>query len=293
MIGAIISELLKLRTVRTWWIAGAGMAAVTLLMALWNSWQASTFLRSFDEYLAGAIRRPREDLSTEQVEVMHKLWETHSDPSRIATSLYTSGQPLGLLLACLLAILLVTNEYQYRTLTATFLATPRRARVVVAKLVAVVIASAGLWLVSTLVAGGVGFGFLSSQGVGLQLGTADVSRAVLLNLAAYAVWGFFGFGLGVLIRSQVTAMVAATALYFLTSVVVAFGFQAVHDLVIEEDWVLQAQVIVPGVASQIMTTPGELFAGAPPQWTGAAVLLSYGLLAAVLGTVLLRRRDVL
>lgn len=292
MIGAVTSELLKLRTVRTWWIAGAGMAGVTLLMALWNSWQASTFLRPFDEYLAGAIRRPREDLSTEQVELMRGLWERQSDPVRIATSVYTSGQSLGLLLACLLAVLLVTNEYQYRTLTATFLATPRRARVVGAKLVAVVIASAGLWLVSTLVAVGVGVVFLTSAGGGLQLGTVDVPRAVLLNLAAYAVWGFFGFGLGVLIRSQVTAMVTATALYFLTSVVVAFGFQAVHDLAIEEDWVLQAQVIVPGVASQIMTTPGELFAGAPPQWTGAVVLIAYGLLAAASGTVLLRRRDV-
>ncbi|WP_405056874.1 ABC transporter permease [Kribbella sp. NBC_01505] len=287
------SELLKLRTVRTWWIAGAGMAGVALLMALWNSWQANTFLRPFDEYLAGAIRRPREDLSTEQVEAMRTVWETHSDPSRIATSLYTSGQPLGLLLACLLAVLLVTNEYQYRTLTATFLATPRRARVVVAKLVAVVITSAGLWLASTLAAMGVGVAFLSSQGTGLQLGSVDVPRAILLNLAAYAIWGLFGFGLGVLVRSQVAAMVAATALYFLTSVVVAFGFQAIHDLVIEEAWVLQAQVLVPGVASQIMTTPGELFAGAPPQWSGAAVLLGYGLLAAVLGTMLLRRRDVL
>jgi hypothetical protein len=128
--------------------------------------------------------------------------------------------------------------------------------------------------------------------VGLQLGSPDVVTAVLLNLAAYVVWGVFGFGLGVLIRNQVIATVTATALYFLTSVVVAFAFRAIHELMIEEDWVLKVQVIIPGVASQIMTTPGELFAGAPAQWTGAVVLVAYGLTAGLVGTVLLRRRDV-
>lgn len=292
MRGLIGSELLKLRTLPTWWIAGAAMAAVAVLLALWNSWQAHTFMQPFEDYLAGAILTPREDMSAEQVGTMRDLWETQSAPGRIAATLYTSGQTLGLLLAGVLAILLVTNEYQYRTLTATFLAAPRRGRVVTAKLVVVLISSAGLWLAATvgsLVVGGI---FLSSQGAGLGLGSGDVLGAVLLNLAAYLVWGVFGFGLGVLIRSQTAATVTAAVLYFLSSVVVAFAFQVVHDLVLEEDWVLQAQVLLPGVASQIMTTPGELFAGAPAPWTGAAVLLVYSLAGGLTGTLLLLRRDV-
>ncbi|MFI6696002.1 ABC transporter permease subunit [Streptomyces sp. NPDC050433] len=292
MIGLVHSELLKLRTLRTWWIAGTAMAGVALLTAVWNSWQASAFLKPFDDYLEGAILTPREEMSAEQLESMSRLWETQSDVGRIAGTVYTSGQTLGLLLAGVLAILLVTNEYQHRTLTATFLAAPRRGRVVAAKLVAVVTASVALWLIATVAGLAVGAVFLTSQGVGLRLGDPDVVFAMLLNLAAYIVWGVFGFGLGVLIRSQTAATVTATALYFLTSVVVAFGFQVVHDLVLEEDWVLQAQVLLPGVASQVMTTPGELFAGAPAQWTGGVVLIAYGLLAGLAGTVLLRRRDV-
>lgn len=218
-------------------------------------------------------------MSAEQVGTMRDLWETQSAPGRIAATLYTSGQTLGLLLAGVLAILLVTNEYQYRTLTATFLAAPRRGRVVTAKLVVVLISSAGLWLAATLGSLLVGGIFLTSQGAGLGLGSGDVLGAVLLNLAAYLVWGVFGFGLGVLIRSQTAATVTAAVLYFLSSVVVAFAFQVVHDLVLEENWVLQAQVLLPGVASQIMTTPGELFAGAPAPWTGAAVLVAYSLAA--------------
>ncbi|WP_406159212.1 ABC transporter permease subunit [Streptomyces sp. NBC_01005] len=292
MRGLIGSELLKLRTLPTWWIAGAAMAAVAVLLALWNSWQAHTFMQPFEDYLAGAILTPREDMSAEQVGTMRDLWETQSAPGRIAATLYTSGQTLGLLLAGVLAILLVTNEYQYRTLTATFLAAPRRGRVVTAKLVVVLISSAGLWLAATLGSLLVGGIFLTSQGAGLGLGSADVLGAVLLNLAAYLVWGVFGFGLGVLIRSQTAATVTAAVLYFLSSVVVAFAFQVVHDLVLEENWVLQAQVLLPGVASQIMTTPGELFAGAPAPWTGAAVLVAYSLAGGLTGTLLLLRRDV-
>ncbi|MFJ3543837.1 ABC transporter permease subunit [Streptomyces rubiginosohelvolus] len=286
------SELLKLRTLPTWWGAGLAMAAIAVLLAGWNSWQAHTFMQPFEDYLAGAVLTPREDMSAEQVASMRDLWETQGDPGRIAATLYTSGQVFGLLLAGVLAVLLVTNEYHYRTLTATFLAAPRRGRVITAKLVAVLITSAGLWLVATSVGLVVGGIFLSSQGAGLGLGSGDVLGAVLLNLAAYMVWGVFGFGLGVLIRSQTAATVTAAALYFLSSVVVAFAFQAVHDLLIEEDWVLQAQVLLPGVASQIMTTPGELFAGAPAAWTGAVVLLAYSLIGGLTGTLLLLRRDV-
>lgn len=292
MIGLVHSELLKLRTLRTWWIAGTTMAAVALLTAMWNSWQAAAFLKPFDDYLAGAILTPREEMSAEQLESMSRLWETQSDVGRIAGTVYTSGQALGLLLAGVLAILLVTNEYHHRTLTATFLAAPRRGRVIAAKLVTVIIASAALWLTATVAGLVVGAVFLTSRGLGPQLGDPAVIHAMVLNLAAYVIWGVFGFGFGVLIRNQTAATVTATALYFLTSVVVAFGFQVVHDLVIEEDWVLQAQVLLPGVASQIMTTPGRLFAGAPAQWTGAVVLIAYGLLAGLAGTVFLRRRDV-
>ncbi|MER5744442.1 ABC transporter permease subunit [Streptomyces sp. NPDC002225] len=286
------SELLKLRTLPTWWVTGAAMAGAAVLLALWNSWQAHTFMQPFEDYLSGAILTPREEMSAEQVGTMRELWETQSAPGRIAATLYTSGQSFGLLLSGVVAVLLVTNEYHYRTLTATFLAAPRRGRVVVAKLVAVVLSSAGLWLVATLGSVLVGGVFLTTQGAGLGLGRGDVLGAVLLNLAAYMVWGVFGFGLGVLIRSQTAATVTAVVLYFLSSVVVAFAFQVLHDLVLEKDWVLQAQVLLPGVASQIMTTPGELFAGAPASWTGAVVLVGYGLVGGFAGTLLLLRRDV-
>ena len=71
-------------------------------------------------------------------------------------SVYTSGQFLGLLLVAILGALVVTNEFQHQTATTTFLTTPQRVRVVVAKLVAAVLLAAGLWLVATAVSIGIG-----------------------------------------------------------------------------------------------------------------------------------------
>jgi ABC-2 type transport system permease protein len=51
-------------------------------------------------------------------------------------------------------------------------------------------------------------------------------------------------------------------------------------------------VIVPSVASTVMISPAKTFDQSPPQWVGAAVLLSYGVVTALAGTALLRRRDI-
>ena len=57
--------------------------------------------------------------------------------SREAASLYTSGQYVGLLVILILGILIATNEFSQQTATATFLATPKRERVVLSKIGAV------------------------------------------------------------------------------------------------------------------------------------------------------------
>jgi hypothetical protein len=68
----------------------------------------------------------------------------------VATTLYTSGQFLGVLLVMLLGAILVTTEFQHLTATTTFLVTPVRERVVLAKLGAAVLLGLAFWLGTTL-----------------------------------------------------------------------------------------------------------------------------------------------
>jgi hypothetical protein len=152
---------------------------------------------------------------------------------------------------------------------------------------------AGLsWLVSTALSLVTGMIFLHAEGYGSQLGQWGVIRAMMLNLAAYAIWAVFGIGLGALIRSQLGATVTATVLYLVGAAAASSVFELLNTYVIQRDWILTAQVIVPAVASTVMIAPTKTFDQSPPQWVGAVVLIAYGIAAGTIGTSILRRRDI-
>ena len=148
------------------------------------------------------------------------------------------------------------------------------------------------WLVSTALSLITGVLFLHSQGYASQLGHAGVDRALLLNLAAYAIWAVFGIGMGALIRSQLGATVTATVLYLAGAAAAGSVFELLNTYVIKHDWILTAQVIVPAVASTVMISPTKTFPESPAQWVGAAVLVGYGIAMGALGISILRRRDI-
>ncbi len=51
-------------------------------------------------------------------------------------------------------------------------------------------------------------------------------------------------------------------------------------------------MIAPAVASLVMTTPGQAFDHAPPQWAGLVIMIGYTLLFGTIGVQLTRRRDI-
>jgi ABC-2 type transport system permease protein len=69
-------------------------------------------------------------------------------------------------------------------------------------------------------------------------------------------------------------------------------FFLIRQYVIKQDWVLTAQVALPSEAARIMTTVGQPYPQAAPQWVGAAVMLGYGLMFGLIGAMITKRRDV-
>jgi ABC-type transport system involved in multi-copper enzyme maturation permease subunit len=226
------------------------------------------------------------------------LFAEHTNFPRIlanaGASVYTSGQFLGLLLVGILGALLVTNEFQHQTATTTFLATPRRVRVVVAKLVAAVLLSAGMWLGATALSVGIGAANFAARGHGVPYGDPTTLRAVGMNLLAYTVWAVLGVGIGVLMRGQLSATLTVTGFY-LSALPALLIFGMLYSL-IRQDWVYDLVVLLPGMASRIMVEPGQLaldFSSvAPPWWVGALVLVAYGIVGGSIGTLMMRRRDI-
>jgi ABC-2 type transport system permease protein len=270
------SELLKIRTTSTWWLFGLGALVMLALTFLINAISAHFTMKNGIPANADA----------EQAE----QFRAQADSLFQAANLYTSGQFFSLLFVMLLGIIVVTNEFYHQTATTTFLTTPHRTVVVIAKLVASTLIGVFFWLVTTLINIPATMIFLNSEGVDNHFGDPEIIRAILLNLLAYTLWGIFGVGFGILIRSQIGATVTAVLLYVLGTLAVGFIFTALQ-LWLDADWIGELQVIVPSVASQLMVSGTEL-PGSPPQWVGAAVLIGYAVVTGTIGTLLVRTRDI-
>ncbi|MBO4206596.1 ABC transporter permease subunit [Micromonospora echinofusca] len=272
------AELLKIRTTNTWWLFGLGAVLMTALAFLVNMLTANTMLDGGIGDLEG--------INPEQAEQIR----AQADVAYQAANLYTSGQFFGLLFVMLLGIIVVTNEYYHQTATTTFLTTPQRTRVVVAKLIAATGIGAAFWLVTTVLTIPATALYLASKDLGSQLGDGGVIRAILLNLLAYLLWGIFGVGFGVLIRSQIGATVTAVVLYLVGTTAASIIFTVLQQW-LGWDWIDNLQVVVPSIASTLMISGTEL-PGSPPQWVGAAVLIAYAVVTGTVGTIIMRRRDI-
>jgi ABC-2 type transport system permease protein len=288
----IHAELFKLRTTSMGWLFAAATVISTAVMFTVNAVNANSLLKPFDQYVALETHGHGDRIPPEFLAHLQSDWQLGHSVVTQATTLYTSGQLIGVLLACLLGIVLITSEYHQQTATTTFLQTPRRTRVVAGKLGTAVIVAAASWLVSTVLSVAAGAIFLHHLGFGTQLGHWGVLRAILLNLAAYGIWAVFGVGFGALIRNQLGATVSATVLYLVGASAASGVFELIHTYLINQNWVLTLQVVVPEVASAVMISPTKTFDQSPAEWVGAAVLIAYGIVAGVVGTWILRRRDI-
>ena len=264
MTNLVRSEFRKLLTVKAWWIAGLGFLAFFALSLAINIGMAVGELRNSSSDVAVGIAQ--------------------------TTNVYTSGQWFGTLFVMLLGVLMVTNEYHHQTATPTFLASPRRVDVIVSKLLAALVVGAAYALVATVLSVLVGGIWISGEGFATHLGDPEVVGALLLNMLAYGIWAVVGVGIGTLIRHQVGAVLVAIVLKVVAELT-ASGVLLLLSHWLGAPWIQNLRYALPSVASRVMTkTLGE--PNAPEWYTGALVLIAWGLVAAAIGSVLTKRRDI-
>jgi ABC-2 type transport system permease protein len=180
----IRAELLKLRTVRSFWLSVVAVLAfvpVTIAMNITG---------------AGAAG----DLPLDSGEGVRNVMSAASS---------------GSFLFLVIGIVIMAGEFRHDTATSTFLVAPDRRRVVGAKLAAGALAGAVVAVAASLVTLAVGLPWLAARDVDVTAYGADVALALLGSIAGTAVCGLLGVGLGSLLRNQ-TAAITVTLVWVFT-----------------------------------------------------------------------------
>lgn len=210
---------------------------------------------------------------------------------RLPSLIYGLATAMGYVFPLIVGSLLVTGEYRHKTLTPTFLATPRRGVALTAKMLAGVVMGLvfGVAAVaSTVAAGG---GMLAVFGVDPQLGRAETWAFLARMLLALVLWVLVGIALGTLIRNQIAAVVGILAFTQFVEPIARVGAGLLDGL---------ADVVrfLPGAASDALAGDSiyAVMGGGTAQpldwWAGGLVLAVYAIAFAVIGYAVSWRRDV-
>lgn len=177
------------------------------------------------------------------------------------------------LFSLVLGITSVAGEYRHRTITDTYLGTPRRGRVIAAKLVV----STGLGVLTAALSGVVVLVMVYAWGAGPM--TAEAWRTLAGGVVWNALFAAIGVGLGALVRNQIAAIAGALA------------WLALIEGVLGQLLGASASRWLPFAAG---TALGRLPVGADalPQWGAAVLLLGYATAFTVAATLTSVRRDV-
>jgi ABC-2 type transport system permease protein len=264
MSGAITAEFRKLFTTRLWWgmaigvfIAGAGLAGLFAAIAG----------RDFGG--GGGGRPPR------------------LDPLQTATNVYVSGLSIAYLMTLAIGVMAIGAEYRHKTITSTFLATPRRVRVMVAKVVSLLGSGAFYGLVFVVGSVGVGATVLSVRSLPAFPETGPIVRTLALSLLVLGLWALIGLGAGILIPNQVAALLVAVG--------VAWIVEPIAGVVLNNwSWGADIARFFPSQATGAIVQSVSGTPGADPLswWGGALVLIGYAAVLAGVGSALTVRRDV-
>ena len=187
MIDLLRAEFLKLRSTRT----ALGLFIITLIVSV-----VPTILL--------VALAPREVLDSEE-----------------AGSFFNVAASLVPYVVLVFGILGMTNEYRHGTITYTYVATPRRGRVMIAKLVVYALVGAAMMLVAIVLVQLTARMGLQVRGIGYQspegMTLADPARQVVVAGLMTA----FGVSLGALLRAQVPTVAGVLIWAFAVESIIA------------------------------------------------------------------------
>jgi hypothetical protein len=209
------------------------------------------------------------------------------DNTAMINTVYTAGLSLAYLLTLVIGVMSIGSEYRHMTITSTFLATPKRLHVMVAKVASLL--GIGVFYGLVFLVGSVGVGATTIAVKGFppfpEVGT--IARTLALSLLVLGLWALVGLGAGILIPNQVAAILIAVGTAWIVEPVLGLLLGLVS-------WGRTIAQYMPSQATSAMV--GQVNGSPNVQllswWAGALVLVAYAALLAGIGSMLTVRRDV-
>ena len=207
--------------------------------------------------------------------------------------IFSVASSVGYVFPLLFGTLSTTGEFRHQTLTPTFLATPHRGVVLLAKLKVSALFGALYGVVGLLTTVGIGTSILAATGHATGLAESDTWALFARTVLAMALWAIIGVGVGAMIPNQVAAIVVVLAFtQFVEPILRAVSAFA--------DWAAQIGRFLPGAASDALVGSSVFTAmgGATGAtltlewWQGGLVLLALAVATTGIGFYGSWRRDV-
>jgi len=192
----------------------------------------------------------------------------------------------GYIFAVLVGVLIVAGEFRHGTAVATYVAAPRRGRVLLAKLGTAAVAGLGFQIISTAL--GFGAGYVALQ---FYPNAAAPSVTIFINTSIAAVvsgvvLGILGAAVAALIRSQVLALIGLLIWLFAIEPILFLVFPDQGQFFLSG--LITAIVAIDVQSEQLNLNTADF---ADPV-TATLLLLGYALVFAIVSLVVDMRRDI-
>ncbi len=253
------AELRKLTTTRLWWSVAVGVLVLGAGFAV----------------LPAVVELVRPD----------------GEPFRSEGSVlavYNGGNLASRILALVVGITTIGGEYRHQTMATTYLAVPRRGRVVAAKVAALGLVGLMYGALNQLAGVGVAVVVLRRGGGRFFLDDPRTWRSLALGAVSVALWSLIGMGLGVLVRRLGLALLVGVGFAYLVEPSLAAVF-------LLRGWDLPLNLLPTGATNAMLEVSSPILLSGPHPWSwwaGLLVLLGWCGVLAGIGSMLVLRRDV-
>jgi ABC-2 type transport system permease protein len=241
------TEFLKLRTTRLWWgltLGLLGLSALGAILTLVFAGQEAGF--------------------------------TLGDEAQQRSLFGSAG--FNSVFALVFGIIGMAGEYKQGTITPTFLASPRRWRVVLAKAVAYGFAGFLLGLISSLLVAVISYVGLAIKDIEVVMTTSEVIELFGGSTATATFYGVLGVAIGAVIPNQIAALIAALV------------EQLIAEPLLFNFFPEEARFLVGGASSILSGSPNV---GATLSlWAAAGVLAAWCVALLSLGSLITERKDI-